>query len=121
MAQFSEARKLTGEAAADVTADVAKANADVLNFLFGTQRLLLDEMVFASNELFERARTETHLFAEFAAKMAGAHSVKGLRDMATECGQHQIDFVRRDSERLFNHGRRFIETGSKLFSRRLAS
>jgi hypothetical protein len=37
--------------------------------------------------------------------------------MAQECGQHQIDFVRRDSERLFKHGERMLETTTKLFSK----
>ena len=35
-------------------------------FLFGAQRAMFDEMVFVSNELLDRARTETHLLAEFA-------------------------------------------------------
>jgi hypothetical protein len=47
--------------------------------------------------------------------MAGSHSVKDLKTMCEECGQHQIDFVRRDSERLFKHGERMLETTSKLF------
>jgi hypothetical protein len=48
--------------------------------------------------------------------MAGAHSVKDLKTMCEECGQHQIDFVRRDSERLFKHGERMIETTSNLLN-----
>jgi thymidine kinase len=62
--------------------------------------------------------TETHLFGEFSSKMAGAHSVEGLKTMCQECGQHQIDFVRRDSERLFKHGARMIEVTSELFRNR---
>jgi hypothetical protein len=38
--------------------------------------------------------------------------------MWQECAQHQIDFVRRDSERLFKHGQRMIEATSKLFGNR---
>jgi thymidine kinase len=72
-------------------------------------------MVFASNEMLERARTETHLFSEFVSKMAGSHSVKDLKTMCEECGRHQIDFLRRDNERLFKHGERMLETASKLF------
>ncbi len=99
MAEFSEARRMTEQVAAEATERVTKANQNTLNFLFGAQQLLLEELVFASNELLERARTETHLFTEFVSKMAGVHSVKGIREMATECGAHQIDFIRRDSER----------------------
>ena len=35
--------------------------------------------------------------------------------MCEECGQHQIDFIRRDSERLFKHGERMIEADVELF------
>jgi hypothetical protein len=119
MAGLSEAREVTDQAAADATVQVAKANMDTLNFFFGAQRLLLAEFLFASNEIYERARTELHLFTEFVAKMAGVHSVRGVREMARECAQHQIDFLRRDTEQLFSHGQRSIETASKLLSRRL--
>jgi len=85
---------------------------------FGAQMVILEEMVFAANEMLDRARTETHLFSEFISKMAGSHSVKDLKTMCEECGQHQIDFVRRDCERLFRHGERMIETTSNLFSNR---
>jgi hypothetical protein len=121
MAGLSEARELSDQTTADAAMGVAKANMNTLNFLFGAQRLLLAEFLFASNEMFERARTEVHLFAEFVAKMAEAHSVKGIREMAQECARHQIDFVRRDSERLFSHGQRSIETAAKLLGRRFDS
>jgi thymidine kinase len=75
-----------------------------------------EEMIFAGNEIIDRIRTETHLFSEFASKMASSHSVKDLKTMCEECGQHQIDFVRRDSERLFKHGERMIETTSNLLN-----
>jgi len=45
----------------------------------------------------------------------GGHSVKDLKTMCQECGQHQVDFIRRDSERIFKHGARMIEVTSKLF------
>jgi len=121
MAELSEARQVTEQVAADTAIHVAKTNNNILNFLFGTQRLLLAEFLFASNEMFERARTESHLFAELVAKLAGAHSVKGVRELAQECTQHQIDFIRRDSERLFSHGQRSIETVSKLLGGRFDS
>jgi thymidine kinase len=68
--------------------------------------------------MLERTRTETPLFTEFVAKMAAAHSVKDIRTMCQECGQHQLDFIRRDSERLFKHGERMIATTSNLISGR---
>jgi hypothetical protein len=119
MAEFSEARSMTELAAAEASEQVSKANQNTLNFLFGAQRLMLEEVVFAGNELVERARTEAHLFTEFVSKMAGVHSVNGIREMATECGQHQIDFLRRDSERIFAHGQRMADAAFKLATRRL--
>jgi hypothetical protein len=119
MMELSEARAaITEQTAADAaaaTTRLTKVNKHALDLMFGAQKVMLEEMVFASNEMLERARTETHLFSEFVSKMAGSHSVKDLKTMCQECGQHQIDFVRRDSERGFKHGERMIEVTSKLF------
>ena len=104
--------------AADATAQFTKANKNATEFMMGAQKLLFEEVVFASNEMLERARTETHLLSEFVSKMAGSHSVKDLKTMGQECAQHQLDFVRRDSERLFKHGERMLEATSSLFSYR---
>jgi hypothetical protein len=95
-----------------------KTNQYILNFMFGAQKAMFEEVMFAGKEILDRVVTETHLFGEFASKMAGAHSVEGLKTMCQECGQHQIDFVRRDSERLFKHGERMIEVTSGLFGNR---
>ena len=104
--------------AADAAARFTKANKSALEFAFGAQKLLLEEAVFAGNELLDRARTETHLLSEFVSKMAGSHSVRDLRTMVKECSQHQIDFLRRDSERLFKHGERMRETIANLLANR---
>lgn len=104
--------------AADAARGFSRANKNVMEFMMGAQKLLLDEMVFASNEMLERARTETHLLSEFVSKTAGSHSVKDLKTMGQECAQHQIDFIRRDSERLFKHGERMMEAASKLLANR---
>ncbi len=104
--------------AADAAAQFTKANKNALDFMMGAQKMMLEEMVFASNEVLDRTRTETHLLSEFVSKMAGSHSVKDLKTMCEECGQHQIDFIRRDSERLFKHGERMLETTSKLLANR---
>jgi hypothetical protein len=104
------------QSAIDAAARLTKANKLTLDFMIGAQKVLLEEIVFASNELVDRAKTETHLFSEFVSKIAGSHSVKDLKTMFRECGQHQIDFIRRDSDRIFKHGERMIEATSKLFS-----
>jgi hypothetical protein len=95
-----------------------KTNQYILNFMFGAQKAMFEEVMFAGKEILDRVVSETHLFGEFSSKMAGAHSVEGLKTMCQECGQHQIDFVRRDSERLFKHGERMIEVTSGLFGNR---
>ena len=105
------------ESAVDASKGLTKANENALDFMCGAQKALLAELVFVGNEMLDRARTETHLLSEFVSKMAGSHSVKDLRTLYEECGQHQIDFLRRDSERLFRHGERTIETVTKLFSK----
>ena len=116
MLELSEHRaEIFEQSAADASAKLTKANKHALDFMMGAQKVMLEEMVFVGNEIVERARTETHLFSEFVSKMAGSHSVKDLKAMCAECGQHQIDFVRRDSERIFKHGERMLETASKLF------
>ena len=105
------------DSVANAVGRLTKSNKCALDFASRAQKAMLEEMIFASNEIFDRIRTETHLFSEFASKMAGSHSVKDLKTMCEECGQHQIDFVRRDCDRLFKHGERVIETISNLFNR----
>jgi hypothetical protein len=117
MAELSE-RAASGSFPAVANAEVTKLNQGALEFMLGAQKMMLEELVFLGDEMLERIRTETHLFTEFVAKMAGAHSVKDIKTMCQECGQHQLDFIRRDSERLFKHGERMIATTSNLISGR---
>jgi hypothetical protein len=84
--------------------------------VFGVQKVMLEEAIFVSDEILDRVRTETHLFSEFISKVAGAHSVKDLSTLRKECGQHQIDFIRRDSGRIVKHGERMIEATASLFN-----
>ena len=109
------------QSVADAATRFTKANKHALDFMFGAQRAMLEEIVFAGHEMLDRARTETRLLTEFVSKMAGTHSVKDIKTMCEECGQHQIDFFRRDCERLFKHGERMIETTTNLFSNRSQS
>jgi hypothetical protein len=86
--------------------------------MLGAQKMMFEELVFLGEEVMERTQTEMHLFTEFVAKMAGAHSVRDIRTMCQECSQHQLDFFRRDSERVFKHAERMIATTSNLISGR---
>ena len=114
--ELSEARTATPEQSrADAETGIDQAGKRAASFVFGAQKLMLEELVFAGNEVLERAQTEMHLFSEFASKMAGAHSVKDIRTMYEECAKHQIEFVRRDCDRLLRNGEHMIEAASKLF------
>jgi hypothetical protein len=114
--ELSEAGAAIPASAAIVAGtQIAKANQRAANFMFGAQKLMLEELVFAGNATRDRTQTEMHLFSEFASKMAGAHSVRDIRAMYEECGKHQIEFIRRDYDRLFKHGERMIEAASSLF------
>jgi hypothetical protein len=105
------------DSVANAVARATEANRNAFEFMFGAQKVMLEEIAFVGSEIFDRTRTEMHLFSEMASKTAGTHSVKDLKAAFEECGQHQIDFIRRDSERLFRHGERMIEVTSKLFSK----
>ncbi len=102
----------------NTNAGIARANGRALDIMFGVQRAMLGEFVFAMAEVAERTRTETHLFNEFVSKMAASHSVRDIRTMWTECCKHQLDFVRRDCNRLFRHGERMIDRTARLFENR---
>lgn len=99
-------------------AEANRLNQGALEFMLGAQKMMFEEMVFLGDQMLERTRTEMHLFTEFVAKMAAAHSVRDIKTMCQECGQHQLDFCRRDSERLFKHGERMIAATSNLINGR---
>lgn len=105
-----------------LTADSATrwddGNKRALHFMFGAQRMILEEMVCAAYAALDRVRTETHLLGEFASKLGAAHSVHDWKTMGSECGQHQLEFIRRDSDRIFRHGERVIEATSNLLNNR---
>jgi len=101
--------------ATEPESQMTKANALAAGFIFGAQKLILEEMVFAGNEILDRAQTELHLLSELVSKMAGAHSVNDIRTMYEECGKHQLEFIRRDCDRVFKNGERVIEAASNLF------
>ena len=120
MSQLSGLSAAIGEQPeAVVETRLSKADKHVVHLMMGIQTAMLKETVFAGYEMFDRTRTEMHLFAEFLSKIAGAHSAGDIKTMWEECSRHQLDFIRRDCERLFKHGDQMIETASKLFSNRL--
>ena len=115
MTELSEQSATTRERfATDATSQLIKANKYAFSLWAGSQNVLLDEMMFAGNELLERALAETRIFSEFASKLAETHSVKDLGTMYQECTKHQLDFIRRDTERLWKHTDRVIDNTSRL-------
>lgn len=94
----------------------ANANKKVVHFMLSAQRMMLEEAVFAAYATLDRVRTET--FSEFASKLGAAHSVQDWKAMGSECGQHQLEFIRRDCDRMLKHGERLIEATSALMSNR---
>jgi hypothetical protein len=116
MGELSQLHARTIEQPVSGARNLAKASDRAMDVLFGAQRLALDELILAGTEMLERANAETHLFSEFVSKMAEAHSVRNIRSLYEECGKHQIDFIRRDAERIFKHGERTIERVAGLLS-----
>lgn len=113
-AKASETAEIDVAVAPLVPDTLVDANRRALDFILGAQRLLFEETAFVAGELLDRAQTETHLFAEFVSKLAASHSVKDWTAMGRDCSQHQLDFLRRDSDRLFRHGERLVEAASRL-------
>ena len=115
MSDVSEQSSAANEPlATDAGSQLAKANKYALSLWTGSQNVLLDEMMFAGNELLKRAIAETRILNEFVSKLAEAHSVKDLGKMCQECTKHQLDFIQRDTERLLKHSDRMIDNTSKL-------
>jgi hypothetical protein len=98
----------------DAASEIIKTERYALYRLADARNVMLDEMLFAGSEFLDRAVTETQLFNEFLSKLAEAHSLKDLGAMYRECSRHQVEFIRRDAERLLKHSERVIDNTSKL-------
>ena len=69
MTELSDQGTATSEQlATDAGSQLTKANRYGFSLLAGTRNMLLDEMLFAGNEFFDRAVAETRIFNEFLAK-----------------------------------------------------
>jgi hypothetical protein len=114
MPKFTEAKAVEREQPADRAPRQADPNKQTLHFMLVAQRMMLEETAFAADAMLDRVRTGTHLWNEFASKLANSHSVHDLNAMARECGKHQLEFIRRDCDRLIRHSERLIEATSGL-------
>ena len=100
--------------ASDATAELTRANRYALYYLTDARSVMLDEMLFVGNEFLDRTVAETQLFNECLSKLAEAHSLKDFGAMYRECSRHQVEFIRRDAERLLKHSERVIDNTAKL-------
>ena len=91
-------------------------NKRALHFLFDAQRVILGEMVTASDEILEDVRAEMNLAAEFAAKINEAHSVENIKTVLKECGQHQMNVLSRESQNFLRRNQRLVEATSQLLA-----
>jgi hypothetical protein len=92
------------KSAADSAIRLDDGNKTARHFSCGVQRMVVEEMMFAAYATLDRVRTETHLFSEFASKLGAAHSVQDWKAMGSECGEHQLEFVRRDCDQMLSMG-----------------
>ena len=95
--------------------ELVRMNSQSLHFLFKVQRAFFDEMIDTHNDIRERVCDELGVAKEFASKISEAHSVNGIKEVYESCGRHQMDSFRRETERLFKHGQRFLDRTSKVF------
>jgi hypothetical protein len=100
----------------DASGAFVEFNKRALHFLFDAQRVILGEMVTASDEILEDVRAEMNLAAEFAAKINKAHSVENIRTVLRECGQHQMDVFSRESQNLLRRNQRLVEATTQLLA-----
>ncbi len=92
-----------------ITNEFVKMNRRSFDFVFGTQKALLDEMISINNDVFERACGELNVATEFISRLAESHSAKAVLDACEDCRKHQADLLRRDNERLLKCGQRFLD------------
>ncbi len=104
-----------GNRADSIANQLAGMNKRSIDLFFNVQKVAFEEMLDVSNDAIQRTSAEFSIANEFASKIAGAHSVNDLKQVYEECGKHQADFFRRDSERAFKHWQRFLDRTSKVF------
>src|SRR5262245_4251437 len=100
----------------DAPGAFVELNKRALHFLFDAQRVILGEIVIASDEILEDVRAEMHLANEFATKINEAHSVENIRTVLKECGQHQMDVLSRESQNILRRNQRLVEATSQLLA-----
>lgn len=116
MSEAQNVNKSTnGNGTGSIANQLVGMNKRSIDLLFNVQKAVLEELIDVSNDALERTSAEFSIACEFASKIAEAHSANGLKQVYEECGKHQADFIRRDSERAFKRWQRFLDRTSKVF------
>ena len=87
-----------------------------LEVSFGVQRMMLEELAKAGDEMLECMRAEIEIASEFIARLASAHSVKEITTACNDCGHHQAEAFRQDSQMLLQQTQRLYEQTSRLLA-----
>jgi hypothetical protein len=115
MAELSKQSAASGDQpGVDAKVSLTNANNHAVEFTYGVQKMIFEEILLANLDMFDRARTQMYLLTEFVSKMASSHSVKDINSMYRGCSQHQIEFLRRDCDRLVRHHEWLVQMTSKL-------
>ena len=75
-----------------------------VNTIRNAQKAMAAEAFLNVSETADRFRSEVHLWNEMLSKMAAAQSIRDLAVAWQECSRHQIDFARRETDRMLDHG-----------------
>src|SRR5262245_52711928 len=113
---MSETLTETVRLPSDAPGAYVEFNKRALHFMFDAQRVILGEMVTASDEVLDDVRAEMNLAAEFAAKINEAHSVENIRTVLTECGQHQMEVFSREGQNFLRRNQRLVEATTQLLA-----
>jgi len=111
-APHDDASRIAGENARRLTDGGRQA----LQFGLGLQRAVIEEMTQASTEMLERLHAELDIAAELIARVASSHSIHELSTAIGDCGQHQAEAFRIDSQLMMKHSQRLCERALLLLS-----
>jgi hypothetical protein len=92
-----------------MTSNLLEAGKRGIQLSLAAQKALIEEIYQASGDALAHTKAQMHVANEFASKMAEAHSFRDLVSVYQECSRHQMDLVRKDSERLAAYGQSLLE------------
>ena len=97
-------------------AAIVAANALPPSYFVSIETAVLHEMIEASKEALQRAHAEMHIIAEFATKIAEAHTAAGVAKAYEDCIQQQSGIMRQEGDRILAHGRDVLNKASEIAS-----